>query len=75
MPARCCTAPLIEVHISNVHRPRAGSGGVSHVSTHATGVIVGLGVEGYVLALSWLSASAGDSTTGTGVRVATTQDE
>ena len=28
----------------------------SYVSAHADGVIVGLGVEGYVLALSWLSA-------------------
>ncbi len=49
------TAPLIEVHISNVHR-REPFRQHSYVSTHATGVIAGLGVEGYVLALSWLSA-------------------
>lgn len=49
------TAPLIEVHISNVHR-REAFRHHSYVSTHATGVIVGLGVEGYVLALSWLAA-------------------
>jgi 3-dehydroquinate dehydratase-2 len=49
------TAPLIEVHISNVHR-REAFRHTSYVSAHATGVIVGLGVEGYVLALSWLSS-------------------
>lgn len=49
------TAPLIEVHISNVHA-REEFRHRSYVSAHATGVIVGLGVEGYVLALSWLSS-------------------
>jgi 3-dehydroquinate dehydratase II len=49
------TAPLIEVHISNIHR-REPFRHHSHVSAHATGVIVGLGVQGYVLALSWLAA-------------------
>jgi 3-dehydroquinate dehydratase-2 len=52
------TAPLIEVHISNVHR-REQFRHHSYVSAHATGVIVGLGVEGYVLALSWLAAHPG----------------
>ena len=47
------TAPLIEVHISNVHT-RESFRHHSFVSAHATGVIVGLGVEGYVLALSWI---------------------
>lgn len=49
------TAPLIEVHLSNVY----GREEVRHhsfVSAHATGVIVGLGAEGYVLALSYLSS-------------------
>ncbi|WP_375475284.1 type II 3-dehydroquinate dehydratase [uncultured Jatrophihabitans sp.] len=49
------TAPLVEVHLSNVFR-REAIRHISHVSPHADGVIVGLGVEGYVLALSWLSA-------------------
>jgi 3-dehydroquinate dehydratase-2 len=51
------TAPLVEVHISNVfaREPYRHS---SYVSAHAAGVIVGLGVEGYVLALSWVSARA-----------------
>jgi 3-dehydroquinate dehydratase-2 len=49
------TAPLVEVHISNVFA-RESFRHTSYVSPHASGVIVGLGVEGYVLALSWLSA-------------------
>ena len=49
------TAPLVEVHISNVHA-RESFRHTSYVSAHANGVIAGLGVEGYVLALSWLSA-------------------
>ena len=53
------TAPLIEVHISNVHA-REAFRHHSYVSQHATGVIAGLGVEGYVLALSWISSWAGD---------------
>ncbi len=49
------TAPLVEVHLSNVHA-REPFRHHSHVSAHAAGVIAGLGVEGYVLALSWLSS-------------------
>lgn len=50
------TAPLVEVHISNIHK-RERFRHHSYVSGVATGVIVGLGVEGYVLALSWLSST------------------
>ena len=46
--------PLVEVHISNVHR-REPFRHHSYVSRVADGVIAGLGVEGYVLALQWLS--------------------
>jgi 3-dehydroquinate dehydratase II len=53
------TAPLIEVHISNVHK-REAFRHHSYVSAHATGVIVGLGVAGYVLALSWLASQPGE---------------
>jgi 3-dehydroquinate dehydratase-2 len=49
------TAPLVEVHISNVHK-REAFRHRSYVSAHAAGVIVGLGVDGYVLALSWLAS-------------------
>lgn len=50
-------APLIEVHISNVHA-REEFRHHSYLSGVATGVIVGLGVQGYLLALRYL-ASAG----------------
>jgi 3-dehydroquinate dehydratase-2 len=48
------TAPLIEVHITNVHR-REEFRHHSYISGVATGVIVGLGVAGYPLALRWLA--------------------
>lgn len=50
------TAPLVEVHISNVHA-REDFRHHSYLSAVASGVIVGLGVEGYVLALSWISST------------------
>ena len=46
-------APLIEVHISNVYR-REEFRHRSYISAVATGVIVGLGVQGYELALRYL---------------------
>jgi 3-dehydroquinate dehydratase II len=49
------TAPLLEVHLSNVFA-REAYRQHSYVSAHAHGVIVGLGPEGYVLALSWLAS-------------------
>ncbi|WP_199433170.1 type II 3-dehydroquinate dehydratase [Qaidamihabitans albus] len=51
------TAPLIELHISNVHR-REEFRHHSVLSDVATGVIVGLGVDGYPLALRWLADNA-----------------
>lgn len=51
------TAPLIEVHISNVHA-REEFRHHSYLSAVATGVIVGLGVQGYLLALRYLAAAA-----------------
>lgn len=44
------TADLIEVHISNIHT-REEFRHHSVISAYATGVIAGLGVEGYELAL------------------------
>ena len=48
------TVPLVEVHISNIHQ-REEFRHHSVISAVASGVIVGLGVEGYLLALRWLS--------------------
>ncbi len=42
--------PVVEVHISNIHR-REEFRHLSYVSKVATGVIAGLGVQGYALAL------------------------
>lgn len=48
-------APLIEVHISNVFA-REDFRHHSYLSGVATGVIVGLGVQGYLLALRYLAS-------------------
>ena len=47
-------APLVEVHLSNVHA-REPFRAHSYVSPVATGVIAGLGVTGYLLALRFLA--------------------
>jgi 3-dehydroquinate dehydratase II len=47
-------APLVEVHITNIHT-REEFRHHSYVSAVADGVIAGLGVQGYVLALGWLA--------------------
>ncbi len=49
------TAPLVEVHITNIHK-REEFRHHSYVSGVADGVIAGLGVQGYLLALRWLAA-------------------
>jgi 3-dehydroquinate dehydratase II len=45
-------APVIEVHISNVHA-REDFRKFSHVSGKCTGSIFGLGFKGYELAIQW----------------------
>lgn len=50
-------APLIELHISNVHK-RERFRHHSVLSDIATAVIAGLGVPGYPLALRWLAENA-----------------
>ena len=54
------TAPLIEVHISNVHT-REQFRHHSFISEVATGVIIGLGVAGYPLALRWIAEQGGQA--------------
>ncbi|NCT95225.1 MAG: type II 3-dehydroquinate dehydratase [Chitinophagaceae bacterium] len=46
-------APVVEVHISNVHA-REDFRKLSHVSASAAGTITGLGLKGYELAILWL---------------------
>lgn len=50
-------APMIELHISNVHK-RERFRHHSVLSEVATGVIAGLGVDGYRLALLWMAGNA-----------------
>jgi 3-dehydroquinate dehydratase II len=54
------TAPLIEVHISNIHA-REEFRHHSVISAVATGVICGLGVDGYRLALEHIARRQADN--------------
>jgi len=51
---KTCDFPIFEVHISNVHQ-RESFRHHSYVSLAATGVIAGLGTQGYTLALQRLA--------------------
>ena len=56
---KMCECPIVEVHISNIHKraeTEASWRADSIMSPAATGVIAGLGVRGYVLALEYLGA-------------------
>lgn len=52
--------PVIEVHISNVHT-RERFRHHSYLSAVCTGVIVGLGTQGYELAISAIARQVGDA--------------
>jgi 3-dehydroquinate dehydratase-2 len=50
---KMCECPVVEVHISNIHR-REEWRGKSMLSSAVTGVIAGLGSDGYRLAMEYL---------------------
>jgi 3-dehydroquinate dehydratase-2 len=54
-----CTCPILEVHISNVHR-REAFRHHSYVSLAATGVMAGFGTHGYQLAVRHAARLIGD---------------
>ena len=51
---RAVTAPVIEVHISNIHA-RETFRHHSYLAPHCRGSIVGLGLEGYALAVAFFA--------------------
>lgn len=52
---KLCECPIVEVHISNIHRREAAWRADTILTVAATGMITGLGVHGYVLALEYLA--------------------
>jgi 3-dehydroquinate dehydratase-2 len=61
---KMCEGPVVEVHISNIHKRtvEADWRGHSIMSAGVTGVVAGLGVQGYVLALDYIAlALAGEA--------------
>lgn len=48
---KMCECPTIEVHISNIHRREAEWRAHSIITQVVTGMITGLGVDGYALAV------------------------
>jgi 3-dehydroquinate dehydratase-2 len=53
---KMCAGPIIEVHISNIYR-REDWRSKSILATASTGVITGLGIEGYRLAMEYVLAA------------------
>ncbi|MFM7080229.1 MAG: type II 3-dehydroquinate dehydratase, partial [Bacteroidota bacterium] len=51
-------APVIEVHISNT-AAREEQRHVSLISKYCKGSIIGLGLEGYELAMNWITKGTG----------------
>ena len=54
---KMCECPVVEVHISNIHKraeTEAHCRADSIMSAAATGVVAGLGVYGYVMALDFI---------------------
>ena len=52
---RLCECPIVEVHISNIYRRDEAWRSHSSLAAACSGVITGLGVEGYRLAIEYLA--------------------
>jgi len=52
---KMCECPIVEVHISNIHRREAEWRAKSIMTAAVTGMITGLGVDGYEVALEHLA--------------------
>lgn len=57
---KACTAPIVEVHISNIHARSEKWRAETLTTAAATGLISGLGVEGYVLGIQFLLGRGGE---------------
>jgi len=55
---KACTAPVVEVHISNIHARSESWRAETLTTSAAVGVISGLGIDGYKLALQFIFARA-----------------
>jgi 3-dehydroquinate dehydratase-2 len=58
---KMCDCPILEVHISNIHRREAEWRSKSIMTQVVTGIVSGLGVHGYPLAvrhIAWLRSRA-----------------
>jgi 3-dehydroquinate dehydratase-2 len=51
---KACTAPVVEVHISNIHARAEAWRAETLTTGAAVGVISGLGIDGYALALQFI---------------------
>lgn len=56
---KMCDCPIIEVHISNIHRREEEWRKNSLITAAATGIISGLGTHGYVLAVRHIAQTRG----------------
>src|SRR5580692_7969171 len=52
---RLCECPIVEVHISNIYRRDESWRSASILAAACRGVITGLGIEGYRLAIEFLA--------------------
>jgi 3-dehydroquinate dehydratase-2 len=56
---KACTAPVVEVHISNIHARTEAWRAETLTTAAAIGVISGLGIQGYTLAIRFILNNRG----------------